>query len=206
MKRALITLLAVAGMLFVGATPAVATPPADMHCPDGGVKTETGDLNGFIATKGSVICVKAATANSGKIVADGVTTMLGYVTWKNNGGQTPDVSYYVIYSTPTPEPKDCVGDKCEPTPTPEPTPTVAPTPTPVPSPDPTPTPVPSESATPSAPPSVAPSPSDAPKPKPTTPPTDTVGSTTQTGGGIAPLLLLLAGISAASLLLTRKRA
>jgi hypothetical protein len=45
-----------------------------------------------------------------------------------------------------------------------------------------------------------------PSPKPTTPPTDTVGDTTQTGGGIAPILLLLAGISAASLLLTRKRA
>lgn len=201
MKRVILMLAAVASIFIAGASPVVASQPVDLHCPDGGVKVnsvESGDLDAIVPVKGSVICVKAATDNSGKVTADGVTTLLGYVTWKNNGGQTPSVSYVVTYSTPTPEPKDCVGDKCEPTPTPAPTESPVPTPTPTVAPSASPTP------------SVAPSPSDEPtakpSPKPTTPPTDTVGSTGGTGGGIAPVLLLLAGISAASLLLTRKRA
>jgi outer membrane biosynthesis protein TonB len=96
---------------------------------------------------------------------------------------------------PTPEPKDCVGDKCEPTPTPAPTESPVPTPTPTVAPSASPTPT------------VAPSPSSVPTAKPTTPPTDTVGSTGGTsGGGFLPVLLLLAAVSASALALTRKRA
>lgn len=190
-KRTIITLAAVIGLLAAGSSPALAT----IDMPDK-----------------VTLCHNGNTITIAWVAAYGPR---GHFYWPGNGpreGHNGDTlgECPVPEPTPTPtpeptaEPRDCVGDECEPTPTPEPTatpePTVAPTPTPVPS----------ESATPTASPSVAPSPSDVPTakptPKPTNPPTDTVGSTTQTGGGIAPLLLLLAGISGASLLLARKRA
>lgn len=91
------------------------------HCPSGGTKTNAvGDnLNDIVLDEGTEFCVKAANQASGTLEADGAQSLLDYVTWLNRGGQTPDVSYYVVYTTP------------EPSPTPTPTPTPSPTPTPV---------------------------------------------------------------------------
>lgn len=96
-----------------------ATPPPDLHCPSGWIVKYEGNYNSTVLAAGTEFCVKAATNNSGKLIADGTTSLYDYVTWLNNGGQHPDVSYYVVYSRPTPPP--CDEEECPPPP-PPPTP------------------------------------------------------------------------------------
>lgn len=72
------------------------------HCPDHEGhegKVEVSDDFGSTLTlpEGTVFCVKAATGASGLLVSDGTPYE---VTWLNGGGNTPDISYYVIYETP----------------------------------------------------------------------------------------------------------
>lgn len=78
-------------------SPALATVE---HCPDGGDKTE-GQFNTLVLSAGTVFCVKAGQESSGVLVADGVSPLIDYVTWLNNGGRTPDVSHYVVYQQAT---------------------------------------------------------------------------------------------------------
>lgn len=69
------------------------------HCPDYQShpgKVEVGDDFGSSLTlpAGTVFCVKAGTGNSGLVVSDGSTWT---VDWLNNGGETPAISYYIVY-------------------------------------------------------------------------------------------------------------
>jgi hypothetical protein len=82
---------------------------ATEHCPEGGTKTESGSAgNSVVLAAGTVFCVKASPEATGQLTADGVTTLQGYLTQAgitNENGQTHDVSYYVVYSTPPPPPE-----------------------------------------------------------------------------------------------------
>jgi hypothetical protein len=73
------------------------------HCPAGGTKTEVSDSFGKTLTlpAGTEFCVKAGTGASGILVSDGSPYT---VTWTTNGGQTPNISYYVVYGECTPDP------------------------------------------------------------------------------------------------------
>jgi hypothetical protein len=66
------------------------------HCPAGGTKTEVSDSFGKTLTlpAGTQFCVKAGTQASGILVSNGSPYT---VTWLNGGGQTPGISYYVVY-------------------------------------------------------------------------------------------------------------
>jgi hypothetical protein len=151
MKRLFVPLV-VGAILLAGAASVQATPPPDLHCPGGWVEKFDGNYNTTVLPAGTQFCVKAATNNSGVLVADGETNLLGYVTWLNNGGQTPDVSYYVIYvpvvtPPPTESPSPSISPSPEPTASPTPSPDPSPTVGPSPSPKPTVVPTPPDTAT-----------------------------------------------------------
>jgi LPXTG-motif cell wall-anchored protein len=99
MKKLFISLALVAGALTLGA--GAANAQATEHCPDHTTADKTEVFKGFGPTitfeAGTEFCVKAGTQASGKLVSDGSPYT---VTWLNQGGQTPDISYYVVYSVP----------------------------------------------------------------------------------------------------------
>lgn len=95
-RRVSAVVMIVIAVLALG-SPALATVE---HCPDGGDKTE-GQFNTLVLSAGTVFCVKAGQESSGVLVADGVSPLIDYVTWLNNGGRTPDVSHYVVYQQAT---------------------------------------------------------------------------------------------------------
>jgi hypothetical protein len=71
------------------------------HCPDhqdNPGKIEVDDSFGPTVTlpAGTEFCVKAGTGASGILVSDGNPYT---VTWTNRGGQTPDISYYIVYTS-----------------------------------------------------------------------------------------------------------
>lgn len=110
---------------------AAAGQPADLHCPDGGVKVEanaeTQDaINATVFPDGTVICVKAGKTNSGVIYANGINTLQDYAP------DLKDVSYYVVYEevTPSASPSASVEPSAEPSPTPSSTPSPSPSATP----------------------------------------------------------------------------
>src|SRR5688572_24798559 len=101
MKRLMLALALVGGFMVAG-SPVMATTE---HCPEheghsGKVETpqdpteeEQAATNDFVADEGTLICVKAGPEASGYIEADGITSMLGYVTWTvGQNENTPDVS------------------------------------------------------------------------------------------------------------------
>lgn len=171
MRTVIRTAVVLATVLAIALAGGVAaTQPANLHCPDGGTKIESGSAgNGVVLPAGTLFCVKAGPGNTGILVADGSTPLQVYV--------GKDVSYYVVYTEVTPSPQPT-----EPTSTSTPTATLQPTLTP------TSTPLPSASASISTPsPSTAPTtgPSDHPgptltstAPSPTLPPTDTATAST----------------------------
>jgi len=114
--------VAFAMLLSMVNIPVSADPPENppgnqndnMHCPGGWVykdelnKTEGKLPEGLVITiNGASVtfnrsvdfCVKASNSNSGKITGDSYT-----VTFENNGGQTPDISYVVVYEETLPTP------------------------------------------------------------------------------------------------------
>lgn len=116
---------AIIAMLFM-ATLASAAPPVDLHCPDGGTKTEAieTELNDLIPEAGVLVCVKAGTGNTGVVTADGETTLQGLLfaagIVDGSGEQGRDVSYFVVYeATQSTDPSSTVE------PTPDPTAVVA---------------------------------------------------------------------------------
>jgi hypothetical protein len=110
-------------IMALGAVGATAAPPShcDGHSDEGVTKVEgqgTFDLGGLVVTvdgptvtftdgAGNPVvvsfCVKAAVGNSGVRVGSSFT-----VDWLNGGGQTPDISYVVVY-----EGDGGGGDPCE---------------------------------------------------------------------------------------------
>jgi LPXTG-motif cell wall-anchored protein len=75
------------------------------HCPDHNGhpgKVESGAAgNSVIPPAGAQICVKGSTGNTGLFTADGSTSLIEYMAKlapRNNGGNIPDVSYYIVYS------------------------------------------------------------------------------------------------------------
>lgn len=123
MKRLVTTLIAVFAILLIGAsTPVLAVTE---HCPDGGTKIESqvdGDLDNIVLTAGTSFCVKGSTDATGILVADGETSLFDYL------GNGHNVSYYVVYETPSAPPSEEPSSEPTPTPTPEPTPTPTPEP------------------------------------------------------------------------------
>ncbi len=110
MRKALMFLGALTVVVGLIAAPAGAKPPANLHCPGGylyKVEAVGSELDDVVLPAGTEFCVKASTQNSSYLTADGTSTLLDYVTWLNNGGQTPSVSYYVVY-------RECEGYGCEP--------------------------------------------------------------------------------------------
>lgn len=103
--RKLLLGLVAAGLLVLSPATAVAAPPAGLHCPSGGVKTEVGNHFGPTVTfeEETTFCVKWSTTNSGVLTGTTFTTPDG-----------KDISYYVVYE------EDTDG----------PTPTQSPTPSP----------------------------------------------------------------------------
>ena len=94
MRRVILLALTVftLSVLFGGMSASAAT----QHCPSGGTKTEVSDSFGSTITlpAGTQFCVKAGTMASGILTSDGSPYT---VTWTNGGGQTPGISYYVVY-------------------------------------------------------------------------------------------------------------
>lgn len=99
MKRLSLSAL-VAVLIVFAALPALS---ASGPCPETATSTkvQSGDMNPIVLSAGTSFCVKAGEENSGILTADGTTTLSGYVTWTNNGGQKPNVSHYVTYPPST---------------------------------------------------------------------------------------------------------
>jgi hypothetical protein len=144
------TATALVALLMLGLAAGTALGVTE-HCPgepgDNPSKVEAtpetqDEINALVLDAGTVFCVKAGPFASGDLVADGVTSLLGYVTWTNNGGQTPDVSYYINHPPASPTPSPSEEPTPEPSVEPTPDPSVEPTPDPsvAPSEDPTPAP------------------------------------------------------------------
>ena len=95
-------IIAGVGLAFING-PASATPSPDLHCPTPYLKKVEGNYNTKVLRKGTVFCVKASDGNTGRLTADGTHTLRWYVRTsglRNNGGNVPDVSYFVIYERP----------------------------------------------------------------------------------------------------------
>ena len=103
-------------------------------------KVDTDD-GSIVLPEGTEFCIHASNNNTGRLVADGVTTLAGYIEQSgilNNGGQIPNVSNYVVYgqasstetATPSPDPIESMPtcSDCDPTPTATPVPTQSETP------------------------------------------------------------------------------
>lgn len=123
MKRAIALVVAAVVLWWVWLVPALADQPADLHCPDGGVKTEANEgtqeaINSTVLPAGTQFCVKAGPGNTGILTADGSTTLQEYAP------DGKDVSYFVVYGetspSPTPEPTPSPTPEPPPSPTPEP--------------------------------------------------------------------------------------
>lgn len=120
MRKYLATLAVLVGLVGLLTVPASAAPPVDLHCPDHNsasvIKIEgegtfvvdgvTAVVSGATVTFNSDVefCVKASTQNSGVLIGTDFT-----VNWLTRGGQTPGISYVVIYGI-------CPGSVCEPQP------------------------------------------------------------------------------------------
>lgn len=94
-------ILMTVGLGFLALAPvAGATQDSNLHCPSGGVKVEANGgtqaaIDGLVLAAGTSFCVKAGPGNTGKLIADGESTLREY----SPGGK--NVSYYVVYETPT---------------------------------------------------------------------------------------------------------
>lgn len=135
------------------------------HCTDheGHYGKVEGANNTLVPLAGTPVCVKAGPYATDVIVADGTTTLQGYVAAAGitvGNGNVPDVSYYVDYSPPTtvgpdPEPEqppvDPEPEQPDPEPEPAPDPNPEPEPEPTPEPQPEPAPAPKTSTEPEAP-------------------------------------------------------
>ena len=100
MRKSLTFLAVLACVVGLMAAPAGAAPPPNLHCPGGwlyNVEAVSSELDGVVLPAGTELCVKAGTQNSSFVTADGTTPLSDYVTWLTGGGQTPSVSYYVVY-------------------------------------------------------------------------------------------------------------
>jgi hypothetical protein len=116
-------------VIALGVLAASASADAE-HCPDheGNPGKVEGEANALTLVAGVEVCVKAGPGASGIVTADGATPLIDYVTWTVGSGNTPDVSYYVVYGVPTPEPTpaptpeatppDVIEDEPDPLPTP----------------------------------------------------------------------------------------
>jgi len=130
-------LAALLSLLLLGLAAGAALASTE-HCPgepggNGANKAESvvaGDLNNFPLEMGVDYCVKAGQQASGRFTGHGDgQTAIDFVTWTNNGGQRPDVSYIVTYpATWTPSPEPTLVPTPEPTTAPTPEPTAEPTP------------------------------------------------------------------------------
>lgn len=128
MRKAIAVSGVLVWVLALGAVGAWAAPPVS-HCDghnDGTVTKVEGqgvfDVGGLVVTvdgptvtftdgAGTTVdvsfCVKAALGNSGVVVGSSFT-----VNWLNNGGQTPDISYVVVYGDggeECPDPESCLA-------------------------------------------------------------------------------------------------
>ena len=96
-------LVAVAGLIAAGSLlGSTVGAQATDHCPDhqghpGKVELTDDSTYSVTLPDGTEFCVKAGTGASGKLTSDGNEWT---VDWLNRGGQTPAISYYVIYSEP----------------------------------------------------------------------------------------------------------
>jgi len=157
------------------------------------VKIDTSD-DDLVLPAGLTICIHAGGENTGIFQTDGVLTLGGYIIefgLKNNGGQTPGVSNYVIYGGGT-------QPSSPPTAAPTAAPTVTPTSTPTAEPTVTPTGTPIASEQPSDSPGSSESPS-APtatpiQPVPTPPSTDTASEGSPASSSVADFLFLVAAL------------
>ena len=97
--------------LLVGlmAAPVGAVQPPNLHCPGGWdtkVVAYDSELDDVVLPWGTEFCIKAGPGNTGvRNTSDfgvGMTLfeILEYIGFVNPGGQTPSVSYYVIYECP----------------------------------------------------------------------------------------------------------
>ena len=81
--------------LLTTALPSSVVTATTQHCPDGGTghieATYDGQYNDVVIKKGRIICVKGSTEATGKIVADGTSTLYELL------GNGHDVSYFVKY-------------------------------------------------------------------------------------------------------------
>jgi LPXTG-motif cell wall-anchored protein len=94
MKKIIVALILGVMLLWVGGgTPLRA---ATEHCPDhnGHPGKVEGANNSVVLPAGTVFCVKGSTVATGKLTADGTTTLKTYL------GIGKDVSYYIIYKRP----------------------------------------------------------------------------------------------------------
>lgn len=171
---------------FLVASPGRVAEAEVSHCPDGGVKIEgnASELNEVVLVEGTSFCVKAGPGNTGIRVADGAKTLCDYLIEAGieggNSGTCKDVSYYRVYSTPTPTPTPTSTPTITPTPTPivTPTPIITPTPTSIVTPTGEPTPAPTFA--PSSTPTVTPPLTLTPTPRPTAPTDITPVGTSET--------------------------
>jgi hypothetical protein len=87
-------------LVGVGATVSATTE----HCPNhegnpGKVEVASDFGDTIVLPAGTEFCVKAAQQASGVLVSDGSPWT---VTWLNQGGRVPGISYYVVYGAPAP--------------------------------------------------------------------------------------------------------
>ena len=114
MRRLLVFGVALASVAGLMSLPAAAVTT---HCPGGWIeKIEAvgSELNDDLLDPGTTFCIKAGTSNTGILDSDdypGMTLfqILQELGIRNGGGQTPGVSYLVIY-----EQEECHDYSCEP--------------------------------------------------------------------------------------------
>jgi uncharacterized membrane protein len=100
MHKTIFAILIACAALAFSAPAAAATEHCDDH--NGHPGKVEGANNDVVLAAGTVFCVKGSTEATGTLVADGTTSLFDYL------GNGHDVSYYIVYETPTPttEPPD----------------------------------------------------------------------------------------------------
>jgi hypothetical protein len=112
LRRPAASLIPLLALLLAMLSPAAAYASGTAHCPDHNGhsgKVESAESAGdLVFDAGTEFCAKKQTGATGKIVADGETTLYEYLVATGIDGEPGEgPSYYIVYDTPTPPADVC---------------------------------------------------------------------------------------------------